>query len=249
MNIGSFIRKIVRKALCKAAGLPFYVGWTTPAREQMLLTGISYLEANKIQGHYAEFGVWRGDTLATAYRFIKKRPFFDKMIFFAFDSFQGFPELKGLDIHPMFQTGNRAFSIEKFQDNVSRLGVAIERLRIYPGWFSETLAPGTLADSDIPDQSLSFIWADCDLYESTRDILPFIWSKAKSGAVIAFDDWFCFDANPDKGVQLAVREFGLMNPSFTLVPFFRFGWHGLSFILHRIEKKSLDVHLSPFGLI
>jgi len=231
------LRHLVRRL----AGLPPRHAWSNPAREGMLTIGIDYLEANRLSGAYAEFGVWRGETLATACRLAQVRQSFRFGGHYAFDSFEGFPELSGADVHPMFKTGDRACSLEQMSANLERFGVPPGQVKSYKGWFSVSLVPGGAADREIADGSLSFVWADCDLYESTRDLLPFLFRKAKPGAVVAFDDWFCFDANPEKGVQKAVFEYLAAHPEVTLVPFHRFGWHGYGFIFQKLTGDAIDM--------
>jgi hypothetical protein len=45
---------------------PLY-GWTSEAREEILWLAFTYVRYSRLIGEYAEFGVWRGDTFATAY--------------------------------------------------------------------------------------------------------------------------------------------------------------------------------------
>jgi O-methyltransferase len=213
----------------------------------MLWTALQYLEANHIAGDYAEFGVWRGDTLATAFHFAKGRARLAEARFIAFDSFEGFPKLRDADIHPTFQAGGRSFSLEDFLRQIGSRGVPNDRLTTYKGWFADSLAFGGTADLQVPDDSFSLVWADCDLYESTRDMLPFVARKIRPGGIIAFDNWFCFDADPLRGEQRAVNEFLADSADTALIPFYRFGWHGQSFVWHcrttprREIPESLEV--------
>jgi O-methyltransferase len=226
------LRRFLGNVIRRLSGMPPWLGITTPAREQMLYTALAYLEANKIGGSYGEFGVWLGSTFATAFRFSCRRSHFNDMRFYAFDSFEGFPKLSAHDIHPMFKTGGRAVGQDAFEKRIFGLGMPRDRVKIYPGWFAKSLAAGSAADRDIPDQSLAMVWADGDLYESTRDLLPFIARKIKPGGVIAFDNWYCFDGHPAKGEQRALYEFLGGHSDLILVSFFQFGWHGQSFIWH-----------------
>jgi len=207
-------------------------GWTTPERELFLSLVLNYLGSNRIAGDYAEFGVWRGDTLCTAYHLAQDLagsfPAFKEMRFYAFDSFEGFPELRGDDIHPQFRQGGRACSEEEFLRIVSARNVPAERLTVTRGWFKDTLGKCTL-----PERSLAAAYVDCDLYDSTREVLECISPRMAAGAVLVFDDWFCFGGDPHKGEQKACREFLAKHPEVCLVQFQNFGWHGTSFLFHR----------------
>ncbi len=59
------------------------------------------------------------------------------------------------------------------------------RATLINGWFSETL-PIWAA---IQDRSLSFIHIDCDLYESTKDVLFNLNSLIVPGTLILFDEY------------------------------------------------------------
>ena len=216
------------------------LGWTTPPREQILWLALHYIASSRLVGDYAEFGVWRGDTFATAYHFCKHLtgtfPALGSVWFHAFDSFEGFPDLHDDDVYPQFEKGGRAFSLDQFNALIAQRQVPIDRITVTKGWFSETLRPGAPSDSLIADQSLAIAYVDCDLYESTRDVLPYLKRKMTQGGVIIFDDWFCFAGHPLKGEQKACREFLATNPEVVLVPFQRFGWHGHSFIFHMLDE-------------
>lgn len=188
--------------------------------------------------------MWQGSTFATAYHLAeyvgRSIPLlkFSSMKFHAFDSFEGFPEPKGDDVHPQFQEGGRASSLDQFNALIAQRQVPMDGITVTKGWFSDTLRPGTASDSLIADQSLAIAYVDCDLYESTRDVLPFLRRKMIQGGVIIFDDWFCFAGHPLKGEQKACREFLAANPEVVLVPFQRFGWHGHSFIFHVLDEEE-----------
>ena len=241
----AFYRRRLMSLLAVAVTLedqPRSLGWTTYDREEILWTALRFVSGSRLQGDYAEFGVWRGDTFATAIRFAQRlskiyAPF-KEMKFHAFDSFEGFPELKGADRYPQFETGGRSYGLEQFYARIDKYKVSRERVTANKGWFSDTLQPGGEADRLIPDQSLTLVYMDADLYESTRDVLPFVRKKAKSGAVIIFDNWFLFAGHPLKGEQKATREFLKEHPEVVFVPYKRFGWCGQSFVYHVLDDEQ-----------
>lgn len=230
------MKRALRNLVRRLVGLSPHFGHTTISREQMLWLAMEYVAASQRVGNYAEFGVWRGDTIATAYHYTRNSQLLEGMRFFAFDSFEGFPELKGGDVHSQFRTGGRAYSLQQFHSHIQKIGVPKGTVTAVPGWFSASLAPGGEADRLVPDCSLAIAWVDCDLYESTRDALPFVFRKLRPGGLVIFDDWYCFEGHPMKGEQRAVRELLEADPTVVLVPFHRFGWHGTSLIFHHCDE-------------
>lgn len=218
-------------------------GWTTPSRELLLWNSFQYLGNNRMAGSYCEFGVWRGDTFATAIRMVDKLesafPCLKPTRFNAFDSFEGFQEPKGKDKHPLFQAGGRAFSTAQFVHLAKSRGIEPSRYRMIQGWFNQSL-PRCIGSDDVGEIALAYV--DCDLLESTRDVLPYIASRMIKGGVVAFDNWFCFAGDPSSGEQGALNEFLAANRSVTLIPFRNFGWHGRAFLWHsRIDGSTTQM--------
>lgn len=229
------------------------MGWTTPQREQIIEIALHYLGASHVYGDYVEFGVWRGDTFATAYHFSQHLsglfPKFKDMQFHALDSFEGFPELKGDDNFPQFKEGGRACSIEDFEQGMAQREVDMTRVKTTKGWFSDTLVQNGKVDKEIKDNSLSLAYIDCDLYESTADVLKFIGPKMINGGLMIFDDWYCFAGDPAKGEQRACTEFLTANPTVGLAPFRTFHWHGISFIFHKYKDAKTVEDLRKNNLV
>lgn len=246
----------------QSAGLPVIhpqatthlsLGWTTRERENIIELALQYAGASHVFGDYVEFGVWRGDTFATAFHFSQHLsvsfPKFKEMQFHALDSFEGFPELKGDDNFPQFKEGGRAFSLDGFNECMEQKKVDMSRVKSTKGWFSDTLVAGGKADTEIKDNSIALAYIDCDLYESTADVMKFIGPKMMKGGLMMFDDWYCFAGDPTKGQQRAVTEFLETNPTFALAPFRAFHWHGNSYIFHKYNDKETVEKLRKNNLI
>ena len=107
----------------------------------------------------------------------------------------------------------------------------MERVRVIPGWYKDTLKQETKQELDI--KSAAVIYVDCDLYESTVPVLDFVTDYVIDGTVLIFDDWFCFRGNPNRGEQRAFNEWLENNPNIKVTEFHKVGWHGNSFIIHR----------------
>jgi hypothetical protein len=157
------------------------------------------------------------------------------MHLYGFDSFKGLPSPKGIDNHPHWKEGIWSFSIEDFKRILKSAGVKEPEYTLVPGFYSESLSRNTMEKLNLKKAGL--IYVDCDLYESTVPVLNFVSPILQTGTVIAFDDFYCFNGDPDRGEQLALREFLQQNPEIQLVDYLNIGWHGKSFI---IKKREVD---------
>lgn len=122
-----------------------------------------------------EFGVWTG----ASYLWFDKH-FSGKV--FGFDSFDGLPE----------EWAGTSMPTEKFVMGgkiPDRLTKYSERGLIKAGWFNETL-PKFLKEH--PDEEISLIHMDADLYSSTKYVLETLISsnKLSPGTIILFDNYF-----------------------------------------------------------
>jgi len=176
---------------------------------------------------YLEFGCYRGDTLI--YAFKRAASLMPWMRFFAFDSFQGFPQLDFPDTEGEYWQGQFSCTQDEFLNNLKKANVKLNRVRCIPGWFSQTLTPELKRKEDLNIASIVYI--DCNLYKSCIPVLQFITDILETGSVIMFDDWFSFKGNPEKGIQRACKEWLLRNPQILLQDWHMFGAYGKSFIV------------------
>jgi hypothetical protein len=230
-NIGNYLARHLPTSVARPFSLPFI--YQTRVSDgfiyesgNMINMAFGYCANNKIRGDYAEFGVFKGHTTIEAWK-AAYRHGLSEMIFRLFDSFEGLPEVGGHDTGGPFETGEFSNSRDDFESRLKRFGVNMDRVKITPGFFDKTL-PNSEAASGI-----AVAWIDCDLYESTVPVLNWLTDKLVDGAVICFDDWYTFNARPDKGEQRACSEWLEANPGFSLMPYREFHWAGKSFLLHR----------------
>ncbi len=154
------------------------------------------------------------------------------MRFFAFDSFEGLPALRGVDVESRdFAEGQYAFGADEFLSNVASRGVDLTKVITVPGWFDQTCNSGTISKFEM--RRASIVHIDCDLYESTRTVLDFIRPLIVDGTVLIFDDWFCFRGNPNLGEQRAFLEWAESLPDWTFVEYQKEGPWRNSFIACR----------------
>lgn len=200
--------------------------------EAVIRTTMEFIANSNLKGDYLEFGVFQGRHFTSAFHFAQKNRL-DFMKFYAFDSFQGLPEVTGHDTNAprQFAKGEFSCDVETFKKSIARSRIDLTKVTIVPGWFNESLNAETRRKLNI--EKVAVVWIDCDFYESTVPVLDFITDYVQDGTVIIFDDWFCFNGNPEYGEQRAFREWLERNPSITATEFYKYGWAANSFILHR----------------
>ncbi len=204
------------------------------AKSMSILAGWHFIKRCGIEGDYLEFGVFRGETfrtsmIATKKIFNKNQPFSGR--FLAFDSFEGLPKVASLHNEKnIFLEGEYSASVEVFFKTLGPLGKN-QKIEIIKGWFNKTLNEKTLQDLKLT--KAAFVNIDCDLYESTVDVLNFIYPIIRTGTVIYFDDWFCHKGAMDEGEALACYEWLSRHPDIKLVDYRNVGVYGKMFIVNR----------------
>lgn len=190
-----------------------------------------------IEGDYCEFGVYTGHSFVEAYSLVtqleRSKHSQYRRRFFAFDSFEGLPELGETDkTYEQFEAGGYNATKKEFVANLENNGVDLSRVVVTAGWFDQVLTPDLAKSLNLKHVALAMI--DCDLYESTVPVLAFLSDLLVDGAVIVFDDWFMYRANPGLGLQKAFYEWQAKNPQLRFSefpgPFHR---HQKAFIVHR----------------
>ncbi|HEY1854486.1 MAG TPA: TylF/MycF/NovP-related O-methyltransferase [Solirubrobacterales bacterium] len=229
--IDSFSASRVGRALDPLAHLLRRSGAISSGHEsaRVLALAFAYAHSEEIPGDYAEFGVWQGRTFVEAWR-IGTKLSRDRR-YFAFDSFEGLPETEGIDDTGRWEASEFSFARQSFEARLRRAKVPAAEVEIVEGFYDATLAPG----NSIPLEKVAIAWVDCDLYSSTVPVLEFLEPRLSQGAIVLFDDWFCFKGDPDKGEAKATAEWLEQNPGITLVPWRQFNWAGQAFILRRAD--------------
>ena len=115
-------------------------------------------------------------------------------------------------------------------ENISGHSIDKDRIITVSGWFDNSLKEENVAKHQIKIVSLAYV--DCDFYESCVPVLSFLTTRVRGGTIIMFDDWFCFQADPNRGIQLAVSEWLRKNPQLKLTPWRSFSSHGFAFFVN-----------------
>jgi hypothetical protein len=184
------------------------------------------------RGDYYEFGVFKGGSFWQAQ--LAAQDFgIEKMRFFGFDSFEGLPQVRGVDDieDGPFYGGQYAWPLELVKKELDKRGTDWERCFLIKGSFETTLSEGTRSQYEMRKASVVLI--DCDLYESTAVALEFLKDKFVDGAILIMDDWNAFGLDVSRGERLALAEFTRANPNWVAEPWFPYGLYGQVFVMHR----------------
>lgn len=204
-------------------------------REKFFLAATSFLYSNfsaeLSNGAYYEFGCHKGRTMRHCWRHTQHN---FTLSYYAFDSFEGLPEPTSEDAHVGWKKGEFAVSEEDFRAVVEGAGMPKHRLFTFKGFYADTLPKiqvfadrknsGTFHTTMPGDtrtlRDATIVYIDCDLYSSAAEALKFIGPRLQKGTLIAFDDWNCYLADPDKGERKAWREFTAANTRMKFEPFY-----------------------------
>ncbi|MFH1311423.1 MAG: TylF/MycF/NovP-related O-methyltransferase [Nanoarchaeota archaeon] len=186
--------------------------------EEILRRIMGFVHLGKIDGDYAEFGVYEGHSFIAAYKFAE---FFGikNMNFWAFDSFEGLPEIKGIDKEAIWKRGEYSCSLEDFMKNLKGNGIDLNKVFAVKGFYSETLKKKHKI------KKLAVAYIDCDLYESAKEVFEFIEPYLQEGTIIHFDDWNAFKGNPNKGEQKAFYDFVKKCKKFKFIEYYNSGYN------------------------
>lgn len=224
-HLKSRVGRKFRQAVGPALGIP------ADKKDEILRPAFSAIQSWGIDGDYLEFGVYQGRAMNWAMRHARRT--MNDMRFFAFDTFTGLPDVDDMG---KWIPGDYACSEEAFRNNLIRRGHDLSRLTCVAGDFRETLTEQLAAQIGLDSAAIVFV--DCDLYESTVPVLQFISPHLLTGSIIAFDDWFSFGGDPNRGEIRAVSEWLEEQPSTELLPYRNFGISGTAFVVVQSGAQS-----------
>jgi hypothetical protein len=176
-----------------------------------LVAAVRYVVAAKIEGAFAECGVWRGGSVVAMIETLAELGVADRDIYL-YDTFEGMTEPTAEDTSPMDGSASEAwresggrpyqelfnpntFDEETVRANVLETGYPAARLHFVRGPVEETI-PGTAADR------LALLRLDTDWYESTRHELEHLYPRLVTGGVLIVDDYGHWE-----GCRRAVDEY------------------------------------------
>jgi O-methyltransferase len=195
-----------------------------------ILEAMNYVRVADIPSVYFEFGCHSGRTFSAAVRAAEFLEINDAE-FFAFDSFQGLPEVSPAE-DGVFTAGSFATLISDFVRLVKTMsGYDIPRKNIVEGFFDKSLTHEL--QRRMP--KVGVVHIDVDLYSSTVEVLDFIKPLLVVGSVLIFDDWYCFPPGANKGESRAFNEFRAANPSFAFEEWKAYSTFGRSFFVTSVS--------------
>jgi hypothetical protein len=161
----------------------------------------------RIEGDIIECGVYRGATLLGMGIYSKKIGL-DKKIY-GLDSFQGFPDPSDQDklrngeipdaaVSGYFGDTSYQYVFKKIQC------LDLANITLVRGYFEESLPK-------IKDQQYCLVHLDCDLYNSYKTCLEYLYNKVLPGGYIIFDEYDYSDA-VYPGAKKAIDEFLMDKP-------------------------------------
>lgn len=209
------------------------------ARFSAFCSALEYVNFEAIPGDLLEFGVFSGKSLALLAQAHGFDPKGMSRQVAGFDSFQGLPDstesherwragdcARNHAWHPLLPVGAPVTPEVTFELFAA---CGLPKPEVEAGDFAVTL-PATIP-SKYAQVALAHL--DCDLYESTREVLAALAPVLADGALLLFDDWFHYKGHPGKGEARAFHEFLGEHPAWGAQPFRAYGTFCQSFILYR----------------
>ena len=199
-------------------------------RQDAMFHALRFLHKSETAGDYFEFGVFQGRSLVTAYK-INAQLQAPPRHFYAFDSFAGLPHLSAddtLEDYSVFREGQFAVPKADVAQNLANHGVPEGSVTLIEGFYDTSLSdPATAAI--VGEARSALVHIDCDLYSSAVPCLNFVETRLVDGAILMFDDWFCYRGRPDQGVHRAFDEWAATAP-LTFTEYAKYSWSGIMFI-------------------
>jgi len=205
-------------------------------RKCALNRAFEFVYKSETDGDYHEFGVYEGASLIRAIKadaaWKERTASRISRRFFAYDSFRGLPELSEhdrLENYNIFHEGQFSTSIDVVKRNLEKAGLSDTDIEFVVGHYSDILQNTGVARATEGNR-VAVAHIDCDLYASAIECLRFLDGRFSDGAIVLFDDWFCFRGRPDKGVRRAFREWHSAT-SYKVTEYFTYSWAGKAFIV------------------
>ncbi len=203
-------------------------------------TTFDFLTDNRVKGDYMEFGCHRCRTFRMALTEARKHNLKD-MHFWAFDSFEGLPELEHEFSVEIWKKGALATSVADFMRIVNDHGIYVDRVHTVKGYYSDSLTQQLQGQLKATDTKAALITVDCDLYESAVPVFRFIDDFIQEGTIIYMDDLFAgFKGSPLKGIARAFLEYQ-QKTKWKFMRHLDIGWWGRSYLAYEAEEPFTGV--------
>lgn len=190
-----------------------------------------YLQINRINGLYVEFGSYGGNTFRMSLNTLGLYGKPNKIDhFYSFDSFEGMPKPKGIDKQMIWREGMNLMTEEKFLKIMKK---DKNRITTVKGFYEKSLKNFLFPKNS----KIALAYIDCDYYSSTKTVLNFLTNYLSHGMLIAFDDWDCYFSDNKRGQRLAFEEWSKkLKNKYSFEKFRTIDSGGKSFIVHENRK-------------
>jgi Macrocin-O-methyltransferase (TylF) len=206
---------------------------------------MDYIIGSHIAGSYFEFGTHRARTFTMV---MGLDDFYAKNMgttaggltpksgggymdhYFAFDSFEGFPDDVKVGDHAQYTPGGAKTGANDFLNLLKDYHQSTERVELIKGFYNESLTDGLKQRFVAEKIRASLITVDCNLYESYKSVFAWVDQFMQPGTVLYLDDFNSERALPTQGPRLAFKEFREQT-KWKFEPFLTVGWCGYSFIV------------------
>lgn len=209
------------------------------ARCHTFFRAIEFINFERVPGDIVECGVFGGLSLAL----LAKGASFDAKgmtrRIVGIDSFDGLPS--DVEAHPRWNEGD--CSVVHGWHPLMQVGDAVTADTVRSLFAACELDAPVLHEGRFADvlprvvpsvhSAIALLHVDCDLYESTRDVLAGVAPALQDGTMILFDDWFHYRGNPNRGEARAFHEFIAAQPHWQPVHWTSYGTFCNAFILSR----------------
>jgi O-methyltransferase len=141
---------------------------------------------NNIEGDFVETGVWRGGVCIYMAALFKAMHQNDRKVWVC-DSFEGLPpanpEKYPADAgDPHYGIQELAIPLEDVKHNFDRYGVLDDNVKFIKGFFKDTMPT-------IEVEKIAILRLDGDMYESTIDVLDYLYPRLSVGGYCIIDDY------------------------------------------------------------
>ena len=209
-------------------------------KERIVEMSMHFVSKGGVPGDYLEFGVFQGASFIRAFKIhrtcSKPRSSSARCSSTRSTRSRGCPRcpLPRILAVPQFQGGQYTCGRDAFVANLTRAGVDMSRVHLVEGFYEQSLNAET--KRRLPLKAAAIVHIDCNLSESTMQVLEFLTEYIQDGTVLVFDDWFCFKGHPERGERRAFTEWLARHPLISATEWSRVGWQANAFILHRHES-------------
>jgi O-methyltransferase len=192
-------------------------------RADTFFRAIEYVNFERVDGDIVECGVFGGMSLAVLARgaTFDSKGMTRRVV--GIDTFEGLPASE--EVHERWREGDCAeihgwhplaapgelVTVETSRALFAQCG--LEPPVLHEGRFDRVLP--AIVPVELP--AVALLHVDCDLYESTRDVLEGVAPALQDGTMVLFDDWFHYKGHPNRGEARAFHEFLASHPEWQAV--------------------------------